>query len=288
MKVNKYRIILEVVILIGLLIYAFYNYMLPNYNKIFGSSDKFINTSKYVDFIEYKIGDTDFGIVLDKNKKIYHLIYFDKNSIVLYNKNIENNDIDVVNNQIIRNLIENDLLKKDSNITLIKYNDKYYNEVYKSFNKYLNKYHLNNNINKDNNKLINKAKTISNENIDSDSYALFVMDLYSKELVDNNKNNKEKKDLTKEEAKEYTNNIYKKIEKFMNTNNIDNLDKNNDKLNLTEVAGDKDNIYKATKNSYFYIKTRKVYAYIAIRDLNNTYSYCYNGSIDDYVEGECK
>ena len=44
MKINKKRILLELLILIGLLIYSFYTVVIPNYHKMFGSSDKFINT----------------------------------------------------------------------------------------------------------------------------------------------------------------------------------------------------------------------------------------------------
>ena len=289
MRINKPRIILEVLIVIGLLIYSFTTIVIPNYHKIFGSSDKFINTSSYTTMIEFKIGETNFGIVLNNKKEVYHILYFDQTSTCLYNQDIENNNIDIVSNQIIRRLIENDLLKANSEITIIKYNNKYYKDVKKSFINYLNKYHLNNVIKEEDNKLIEKAKSVSSDNIDSDSYALVTLDLYSKEVVDNYLNNKTiTEEITEKEAKTYSNQVYIKIEKYMNDNNIKEQDKNSKEFDITKISGDNNSKIYPTENSYYYIKNSKVYAYIEIKGLNNSYSYCYNGSIDEYMKGECK
>ena len=289
MRINKPRIILEVLIVIGLLIYSFTTIVIPNYHKIFGSSDKFINTSSYTTMIEFKIGETNFGIVLNNKKEVYHILYFDQTSTCLYNQDIENNNIDIVSNQIIRRLIENDLLKANSEITIIKYNNKYYKDVKKSFINYLNKYHLNNVIKEEDNKLIEKAKSVSSDNIDSDSYALVTLDLYSKEVVDNYLNNKTiTEEITEKEAKTYSNQVYIKIEKYMNDNNIKEQDKNSKEFDITKISGDNNSKFYPTENSYYYIKNSKVYAYIEIKGLNNSYSYCYNGSIDEYMKGECK
>ena len=289
MKINKYRILLEIVILIVLLIYSFNKVVVPNYHKIFGSSDKFINTSKYESMVEFKIGETNFGLVLNNKKEVYHILYFDKTSTCLYNQDIENNSIDIVSNQIIRRLIENDYLKNNTEITLIKYNDKYYNDVKKTFIEYLNKYKLNNNIVEKENKLITKANSVSSEKTDSDSNALVTLDLYSKEVVDNYLNNNNKvEEITEHQAKLYANQVYIKIEKYMNDKNIKDQDKDNKDYLITKISGDSSNNYYPTENSYYYIKNSKVYAYIEIKGLNNIYSYCYNGSIDDYEKGECK
>ena len=289
MKINKPRVILEAIIVIGLLIYTFITISLPGYKEMFGSSDKFISTKKYVSLVEFKIGETNFGIVLNNKKEVYHLLYFDKTASCLYNQNIENNSIDVVSNQIIRKLIYNNYLKEDTEITITKYNDKYYNDVKNTFITYLNKYHLNNKIIEKEDNLINKAKSISDDNIDSEDYALMTLDLYSKNIIDEEASDKTiKEDFTEKEAKTYMNTIYIKIEKHMNDNNIKNLEKNNKEYDITKISGDNNKTIYPTENSYYYIKNSKVYAYIEIKGLNNTYSYCYNGSIDDYVRGECK
>ena len=289
MTINKPKLVLELIILIGLLIYSAITVMIPTYHKMFGSSDKFINTNKYESFIEFKVGEANFGLVLNKNKEVYHILYFDEAAICLYNQNIENNEIDIVSNQIIRRLIENDYLKTNTIITITKYNNKYYNDVKKSFITYLNKYKLNNQIIEDENNLIDKAKTISQEKIDSDANALTVLDLYSKEIIDNKENDKTiKEEISEHDAKSYANRVYIKIENYINKNNIINLEKNNKEYDITTIKGDDKGIIYPTENSYYYIKNSKVYAYIEIKGLNNIYNYCYNGSIDDYQKGECK
>ena len=289
MKLNKKRIILEVLILIGLLIYSFITVVIPNYPKMFGSSDKFINTNKYVSLVEFEIGEANFGIVLNKNKEVYHILYFDKQATCLYNQNIENNSIDIVSNQIIRRLINNNYLNTNTEIIITKYNNKYYKEVKETFISYLKKYKLNNNIIEKENNLIKKAKSISEDNIDSDSYALMTLDLYSKSKIDEELNDKKiTEEITEQEAKKIMNRIYIKIEKYMNDNNIKDLDKYNKEYDITKISGDDNKLYYPTENSYYYIKNSKVYAYIEIKGLYNIYSYCYNGSIDEYMKGECK
>ena len=289
MKINKARIILELLILIGLLIYSVFTIMIPMYHRMFGSSDKLINTSKYESFVEFKVGETNFGIVLNKNKKVYHILYFDPSASCLYNQNIENNSIDAAINQIIRRLIANDYLKTDTIITITKYDDIYYNEVKETLINYLKKYSLYNQIIEKENNLINKANIFSNEKINSNSDALLLLDIYSKEIIDATENSKEiKNEITEHEAKMYANKVYIKIEKYMNKNNIKEIEKNNKEFDITTISGDENEIFYPTENSYYYIKNSKVYAYIEIKGLSNVYGYCYNGSIDDYMKGECK
>ena len=289
MRKSKPRIILEVIIVIGLIIYSFIKVSLPNYNKIFGSSDRLISTKKYASLVEFKIGETNFGIVLNNKKEVYHLLFFDETSSCLYNQNIENNSIDIVSNQIIRLLIENNYLKNDTIITITKYNNKYYEDVKKEFITYLNKYHLNNEIIEDQNTIINKAKSISNEEYDSNKSALLMLDLYSKEVIDSSSYEEQTiEEITEKDSKRYANKVYITIEKYMNDNNIKELEKGNKEFDITKVPGDERGLYYPTENSYYYIKNSKLYAYIEIKGLNNIYSYCYNGSIDEYMKGECK
>ena len=286
MKINKPKLLLEIIIFIGLLIYVVITIVIPRYNEIFGSSDKFINTRKYKSLVEFKVGETNFGIILDKDYTVYHILYFDNTSICLYNQDLENNNLDSTSNQIIRKLIENNYLKVDTPILITTYEDEYSKKAITVFKKYLNKYKLKNKISYTKNDLITKAKSVSQDSITSDSYALVILDLYSKDMINNNETKVE--DITEKQAKEYTNNVYKKIEIFMYDSNIKDLKDNNEELDITKIPGDESKIYFPTKNSYFYIKNSKVYAYIEINDLNNTYGYCYNGSIDDYQKGVCK
>ena len=289
-KTNKIQFIIEIIILIGLIIYFIINVSIPKYKSTHGSSESLLNTSKYKSLVEFKIGETNFGLFLDNEGKVYHLLFLEKNSLCLYNQYIENNDLDVAYNIIIRRLILDNYLKTDTNITIIKYNDFNYDKVKSTFNEYLNKYHLNIVVNEETNTIINKAKSLSEETINTKEDALNELDSYSRFIIDNNEivREEEKEILDEKIAKTYINNIYKDIEKYMNLNDIKNQSKEETTLDITKVSGDEKGIYYPTLNSYFYIKNSKVYAFIEIKDKENIYSYCYNGSIDEYEKGECK
>lgn len=288
---NRIKFIIEILLLIGLVIYFTITVSIPNYKNNHGSSENILNISKYKSLIELKVGETNFGIVLDNKGKVYHLLFFEKNSLSLYNKNIENNNLDVVFNIIIRRLILDDYLKSDTNITMIKYNDFYYDKAKTTLEEYLNKYHLNIVINEEINTIENKARSLSDEIISSKEDALNELDSYSIYIIDNNEIEQEEKELEvldEKHAKTYINNIYKSIEKHKNLNDIKNQSQKESNIDITKIPGDEKETYFPTSNSYFYIKNSKVYAFIEIKDKGNIYSYCYNGSIDEYEKGECK
>ena len=56
---------------------------------------------------------------------------------------------------------------------------------------------------------------------------------------------------------------------------------------MTIPADEKANYYP-NANSWYYIKEKKLYAYIEFGESNNKYGYCYKGSIDSIYEGECE
>ena len=93
--------------------------------------------------------------------------------------------------------------------------------------------------------------------------------------------------LSKTNSRTLSDNVYKKIENYIIDNNISNLDKDNDKLLITLIPADTSNKYYPTSNSWYYIKDKKVYAYIELNEAGNYYRYCYKGSIDDIKEGAC-
>ena len=289
-KKERLRFIIEILIVIGLIIYFTIKISIPGYKSTHGSSDNLLNTSRYKSLIEFKIGETNFGLIIDDKGKTYHLLFFDKTSLCLYNQNIENNDIEVVSNQIIRRLISNNYLKTTSNITITKYNDFYYDKTRNSFENYLNKYHINIAMKEEKNTIINKAKSLSKERITTNKEALNELDSYSRYIIDNNEIEKveEKESLDDILAKTYINNIYKSIEKYKDSNDIKNQSKEESTLDMTKIPGDEKGNYYPTSYSYYYVENSKVYAYIEIKDKQNIYSYCYNGSIDKYEKGECK
>ena len=295
MNENKLLLIIEIVLIVGGLLFFTFKEAIPEYKSNYGSSDKFINTSKYKNLIEINIDDkVDFGLVINEDNKIYDILFFDKTSICLYNQNIENKELDKSLDSIISILIENNYLKNNSNITITRYNDKYYKEFINKFSSSSSKYKLNNNVNELTNSLESKRNDLGLAG-KTDTEIIQNLDYYSKQLVSNVKNNISKNEestdtsvvLSSTNSRTLSDNVYKKIENYVIKNNINNLEKDNDKLIISMIPADSNNKYYPTSNSWYYVKNKKVYAFIELSENGNYYRYCYNGSIDDIKEGTC-
>ena len=284
---KKLVIIFEIIFVIVAIGYYVVKEMIPEYKTMYGSSDKIVNSEKMTNMIEVKVDDNiDFIIMFDDNEKIYHMMFLTKYSTKLYNQNIENQSIDNGINNIVKILIKNDLLKTNSKIELYKNNDKYYSNFINSLKKSLTKYNINTYFTENKLDIIKRAKELNIET-GTENAVIVNIDFYSKELVDTYKDYKS--DIIvcdMNSSLKLSNNVYKKIEKYVNNNNIDNLEKNNTKLVISTIPADEDLKYYPSTNSWYYVENKKVYAYIEFVN-NSKYSYCYKGSIDDVVEGEC-
>lgn len=286
---KKFVFLLEIIAIILASFYYILIEVIPDYKKNIGSSDKFINLENYENMLEFEITNKiNFAVIINKNKSIYQIIFLDENASCLYNKNIENNDLESSLEMIIKILIENNYLDNSSIFKIIRYNDLYYQEFISSLNKILIKFNINNSIEikKD---LKEKAKELSISSED-DREILKYIDYYSKELTRTFKKQEKilEKKLDKTTSQEYINNVYKKIEKYINDNKIENLNKNNSDLIITLIPADNNGKYYPSNNSWYYVENKKVYAYIEIVENNQKYSYCFNGAIDFNKEGECK
>ena len=110
---NKLIIIFEIIFIISAMAYYVVKELIPDYKRQFGSSDKIVNSEKCINIIEVKINNNiDYMYLINKEEKIYHLIFFTPESIVLYNQNIENKNFDDGIEDSIKILIENNYLKK--------------------------------------------------------------------------------------------------------------------------------------------------------------------------------
>jgi len=286
MKEEKILNILTIVVIIVLLGYYIFTNSIPNYKKTFGSSDKLINTNNYVNLININVNNSiNVGFILNNKKQIYHIYFYDDNSMIFYNKNIENNTLNKSMDIIITRLIEEDYLKEKSTITLTKYDNKYYNSFKDSLNTILNKYKVHINLKEKTSDLQTLGKELEIDNTDPDKILLEI-DLLLKSQV-NTKEEAEEVEITEKDIKKYCNNIYMNIEKYMKDNNIKNEDKNNTKLNIRTISADTNSKIFPDKESYYYIKDSKVYAYIKITIDAKSKDYCYNGSIDEYKVGAC-
>ena len=90
---EKYKNILQIILVFILIICALIFKVIPEYNETKGSSDTYIDTEKDMDIIEVKINNTpNFGLVIIEDK-ISNILFFDQQSMCLYNKGIEGNAI---------------------------------------------------------------------------------------------------------------------------------------------------------------------------------------------------
>lgn len=288
MNEKKLRIIIEIVIVLVSLIYLSIKYSYPEIKQKLSGSDALINTKKYKNMIELNIDDkVDFILVLDK-EKIYH-IFFINNSSCLYDKKIENNELDKSIDIVVSTLIENNLLNNKSNIIITRYNKYKYNDIKKVLDKTLTKYKINTNLIEKKssiNKLKNKYKLSST----TDKNILLEFDLQCKnKLIQNNETNtiNTTTDSKLLSPRKYSNNIYKSIEKYLYQNNITDIEKDNQTLLITTIPGDEKGTIYSTNNSWYYAKDKNIYAYIELVIDNEIYKYCYEGSIDNIKEGEC-
>lgn len=283
---KKLIIIFEIIFIISAMTYYVVKELIPDYKRKFGSSDKIVNSEKCTNIIEVKINNIDYMYLINKEEKIYHLLFFSPESIVLYNQNIENKNFDDGIEDSIKLLIENNYLKKDSNITLTRYNNDYYNDFNNSLKKQLMNFNINTNILEEESDFIDKTTKLGLSN-KTKSIMILEMDYYSKELIDDNNNKNKESVLNKTTSKQYASKVYKKLEKYINSNNINNLDINSTNLHINTIPADENYKYYPTSNSWYYVENKRVFSYIEFKEGNNRYGYCYKGSIDSILEGEC-
>lgn len=285
---KKLIIIAEIVFVVIAVGYYTVKELIPDFKKQFGSSDRIVNPEKCTNIIEIKINDdVDYIYLLDNEEKIYHIIFLSPSSLVLYNKNIENNNYDIVNKKSIEQFIKNNYLKTDSKISVTRYNNDNYIKYKDSLLSILKYYNINTNIIENESDFVEMSKKLGVEP-SSKSKMISELDYYSKELINNNSNNNLKNIvLDKDNSKKFSNNVYKKIEKYIQSNNIENMDMKDTRLIISTIPADDNAKYYPSINSWYYVKNRRIYAYIEFEE-NNKYSYCYKGSIDSVYEGECE
>ena len=285
--------ILKIIILLVLFLGGLFFKYLPEYKKSLGSSDSYIDSANYDDLIEIYIDNKPNFMIVTKKETINGILFFDKESLCLYNQNIENSKIEDGINIIIEQLIKYDYLKSTSTITFVKYSDKSYQKVTTSFKNYLTELNVPINFIEKTSSLEEK-RTLYNITVTENEQIIKELELYSKNLVRNNKNdvtNKQESNISEEinedNVRRFTDNVYIKIEKYIKDNNITNQEVNNTSLPITLIPiNEKGNIYPDS-SSWYYVQDSKVYAYISITHNNQNYSYCYQSSIDEYKKGQC-
>ena len=281
---------LSIEFLIVLIAAGIYTYVkiIPEYKEKIGSSDYLIDTKTYSNMIEIKTNNIDFGIIINDKSKLTHLLFFTESSLILYNKYIENNTLDYSLDRIIYLLKSNNLLSNKSDILLIRYSDDKYQLFKDKFSASLNNNNLDCNIVENSSTLKDKCSEL-NIKVDNDSKRLlWYLEIYSKDitgLLNNKDNNKDY--LTDMKALNLCKNVYKKIEEYITINKIDNISIDSTEFVINLIQADKEGKYSPTSNSWYYVKNKKIYAYVEFYDNINRYGYCFNGDIELNKKGMC-
>ena len=268
------EVIVTLIILAGVVLFKF----IPEYRNEYGSSDSLIYTD-LSRLVEIKIDGVDFGYAYNDDNKVRAVIFFNNKSTVLYNQNIENLSIDNALTKSLDILYNNKLIRDNSVVTIIKYQED--NMDYKS----IIESSLNNKITYSYDEQISSLDNIKEQyNISEEdkSRIIYKLVLQSKEIARNTKR------TDKTAYKEYTDNVYRQLVIYKESNNIYNEEIENHTIDMTLIPADENLTMSPTSNSYFYIREGMVFAYIEIDIDGNIISYCYNGNINNYNEGVCQ
>lgn len=292
-KVIIIQTLIIFILIIGLIIFKF----IPEYKNNLGSSDRYIDINNYEDIVEIKINDKlNFSLILSQNK-VTNILFFDKTSLCLYNQDIENKDIDIAISKVVNILIENDYLDNLSTINTIKYHGNHYEQVVLRIKEVLQTKNILPNYIETTSTIQEKARSFSITSTDEESI-LKELEFYSKNLIRNKKYNvsennqynndtPQQEEITEKNAKEYTDLVYLKLEKYIKEQNIVNQDINNPNLKITLIPANINGTIYPDNTSWYYVKESKLYAYISITQKENSNSYCYQGTIDNYKKGQC-
>lgn len=289
---EKHQVTIRIILVFILIICSLIFKVIPEYKETQGSSDKFIATDKYTDIVEITINNKpNFALVVE-DKIISNILFFDQESICLYNKNIEGLTIKEGTKRIIEILIENDYLKQNYFLIIKNYKNISYNQVKNDLLKALSNLEVNVILQEETTSIKDKAISLDINKEDEESN-LKEIELISKNIVRRYKNNVSltpgisKENITEENSRNYTDTVYKKIEKYVRDNNIVNQSISEQTLEITKIPANPTGTIFPDETSWYYIENGKVYAYISIKIKNNNYNYCYQSSIDEYKKGQC-
>lgn len=289
---EKHQITIRIILVFILIICSLIFKVIPEYKETQGSSDKFIATDKYTDIIEITINNKpNFALVIE-DKIISNILFFDQESICLYNQNIEGSTIKEGTKKIIELLIENDYLKQNYFLIIKNYKNISYTQVKNDLLKALSNLEVNIILQEETTTIKDKALSLDINKEDEESN-LKEIELISKNIVRRYKNNVStilgisKETITEDNSRNYTDTVYKKIEKYVRDNNIINQSVSEQTLDITQIPANSNGTIFPDETSWYYVENQKVYAYISIKVKNNNYNYCYQSSIDEYKKGQC-
>ena len=285
---NKALLLLEIIGVIIAIIVVLIVKVIPEYESSLGSSERLFMYGNYKTSVEIKIETgPEFLLIINEENQISNIFFENEQATILANKDIESKKITNAITEIIQILIQNNQLESKK-ITIINYGDtEIYNEITTNLKSELTKNNISSPVETISSTLQEKAQSL---NIDETEPNKILWSLYeiSYEFMDNVElsTNKEKA-LTKEQALTYMDNVYQKLQTYMINKNIKNQPRDDSSMPIQYIPGDTNNEIYPQASSWYYIEDHKIYAEITLSEGLNSYTYCYNGSLEEKKEGMC-
>lgn len=282
MKENNDKLtkILYIVVVIAILLGTFI-YHFPEFKKMISDIDNFINIDEYDTIVGIKIESGPEFLLVSNNDKITNILYLNSAATILYDKEIEKNNIKTSLDKILNILEEKDYLQTKK-FTLVMYPDnKNYNEIKSIISKKI----LINEENKTYQDTINEYE-ISVSTGESQirsimKYSYIIISEYKNEKLNEGITNR----MTEEESLLAANKVYEKLLTY--ALDVENQEINSKVLLIETIPANSDLTIYPSSESWYYIKNHQVYAYINFTGLTDDYEFCYNGSIEKMKRGNC-
>lgn len=278
-NMSKKAIIFESIVIILAIIYYVIWIEIPDIKKSIGSSDYFINTSKYNSSLEIKIDhNTHFMYIFDKKNSVYYIFFLNKEALYLYNQNIEGLNYSDAFSKSIEIIKDKGLLNKKSIVEITNYNNVDVS-IISSFKSNLY----------EENTVTVKESTIeefaSIRGVSGNSFSSILRNLGYESLNFARSNNNSIKEIN---IRDYTDYTYKTIEDYVYSSKNYNISKDSSIYPIEKIEVNLNNsINYPTSNSWYYVNNKKISAYIEFDINNKKVGYCYSESIDNIKEGEC-
>lgn len=279
MKKN-FVIILEVLVIFFASLYYIVFVVLPEYRENKGSSDSFIQVEKYKNMFELSIDENIlFSLLINNDRHVFSILFFDKNSTCLYNQDIEGSNLEEALDKIMVLLLDNHYLSSQSTVVVTRYNNFSYDLFMRSLKNQLSVYDLEVSIIERESTLQEKALQLELDCGSSDEVILRHLDLYSKEFtrvsIDGNHSDNDYS---------YAQQVYRLLQDYVYLNQIQDLEKDAVEFSIMTIPADSNKEVYPNGNSWYYVKEYQVYAYIEFHSGNG---YCFLGSVDLNKKGEC-
>ena len=275
---KKIEKIIKISIFIIIVVYALKT-TLPEYLKQSEIKELWNQSQNYQSMIEIKINHTiDLGMIIDKNKRVYHLYFFTKDSLIFQEQKIEKETLEEALKKILELATQKKYLTKSSSLEIICYNK---TDIVGKIEEWQDEYL---NFSLTYKTLAEKAQELG-INSTKKNWILWGMELYSQSIIETTPMTFTQ-EISYEEAQIWSKNIYQKLEDYIAKNQLTDFTKEEAPLYIQLIPADENGKYYANEHSWYSLTNHQLNAYIEFTLPNSSFSFCYHGSLEKVTE-EC-